>query len=202
MRFLLGWFFFVVVLLLLFPFLHGFVFVPQRLKCCSRYSFVVNLPCEAGGRGMKLRWRGKVAEQVAQICIILIFIPPSGYRTWCQKSVASQEGSLHGWNNQRISIFRVARHPEMSLLALKIKKNQVAGTSFLALFIPEPTVHERELLTLWKSGILSRGELGAVSPCCPRWHSRLCQQKRPWHCFPNTAGLKLNPWCLAGWRFC
>lgn len=102
MRFLLAFFFF----FLLFSFLHGFVFVPQRLKCCSRYSFVVNLPCEAGG--MKLRRRGKVAEQVAQICIILIFLPPSGYGTCCQKSVTSPEGSLRGWNNQRI---RVTRDP-------------------------------------------------------------------------------------------
>lgn len=45
----------------------------------------------------------------------------------------------------------------VSPLVLKIKKNQVAGTSFLALFIPEPTVHKRDLLTLWRSGIHSQG---------------------------------------------
>lgn len=45
----------------------------------------------------------------------------------------------------------------MPLLALKIKKNQVADTHFLALFIPEPTVHKRVLLTLWRSGIHSQG---------------------------------------------
>lgn len=71
----------------------------------------MDLPCE--GR------RGKVAEQVAQICIIRIFLPPSGYGTWCQSQ----------WKVHRTP--RESESPEfqgtlqnsrISLLALKIQK--------------------------------------------------------------------------------